>query len=49
MNGTSGLWSVKFSGGITVVRDPHDVQHPSTPRIRSIALKRLLEKLGQQV
>lgn len=31
-DGIAGLWSIKRFGGITVVQDPHDAEHPGMPQ-----------------
>lgn len=30
-DGTSGLWSVKRLGGLTIIQEPNDAEHPSMP------------------
>lgn len=30
-DGTSGLWSIKRMGGLTIIQDPHDADYPSMP------------------
>ena len=31
-DGTSGLWSIKRLGGVTIIQDPEDAEHPQMPQ-----------------
>ncbi|HTE28279.1 chemotaxis protein CheB [Flavitalea sp.] len=52
-DGTSGLWSIKRLGGLTVIQDPAEAQHPEMPlnvlEYVSVDFQLSIKKIGQLI